>query len=166
MTTTNSKPRIAWHYTTGLRLAQILESKRLNLETGIMVNGSRRSVWFTTADQFERTALGAWKNPNGTVYNFKTPAEMAENTDGLVRIGIDPKRLKSYAYWVENSKTSEQMIDALETIALHAGSNPKADWLVSFKPIQQSAWLAIETSKDDEVWTPWDGFEQLGGRGF
>ena len=125
-----------------------------------MVNGSRRSVWFTTADHFERTALGAWKNPNGTVYNFKTPEEMAEHTDDLVRIGIDPKRLKSYAYWVE---ILPELVESLEAIAIEAGSNPKADWLVSFKPIQQNAWLAIETSDDDEVWTPWDGFEQLGG---
>lgn len=167
MTSQHQQPRIAWHYTTGQHLPKIIQSKKLRLEVGISISkGERMAVWFTTADRYEPTALKAQIQKDGSKYDFQTAAEQAPHTQGLVRIGVDAKRLLTYDQWLDRSRVHPLQLKGMEQAASLKGVDCHRLWYVSFKPIQQNAWLAIETSDDDEVWTPWDGFEQLGGRGF
>jgi len=147
--------RTAFHYTTGEHLPRILKAKRLNLEVGMTIGKNERmACWFTTGDHYEPTALKAMTNHKGAKVDFKTAAEQAPFTKGLVRIAVPISRLKPYGYWVDHSGVHPQMLKAMEKSARMKGVDFERLWYVSFKPVPSTAWLSVELSDDDETWTP------------
>ena len=145
---------VAWHYTSGTHANGILREGLIRLEIGQTAKREKPAVWFTSSPIFEPTALAAIQKPDGSIHQFTSPAEQARLTGGLVRFGVAAKRLHTYSDWTEKSRCPALMQQALEAVAIRAGSNPSQDWLVSFKPVKADAWVAIEHSADGLTWLP------------
>lgn len=144
---------IAWHYTVGVYLDSILRDKKIKLETGTRISDDERlCVWFTRAKQYEKTAYKSIQYADGTIVEIKDPLELSKSFDGLIRIGVDAKDLKTFDQWEQQSKTPKKLRDVLLSSAQEMGSNPYRHWMVSFKPVVHKRWIKIQKSIDNQIW--------------
>lgn len=147
---------LAWHYTNGLRFPQILESGRLQLETGPVSPRERRAHWFTLAETYEPTC---YKRIGGRL--ICDPEELAEALGGLYRFGVARSlpALRTVRQWRRESgcppEVQRQLIDLT---AVQHRINPYRDWRMSFRPVNACDWLAVEESLNGRDWQPVPGF--------
>ena len=157
---------ICWHYTDATQLLPLIKSKALKPNMGYIHRGERPVVWFTRSDTYEPIAYPAWLDDNGIRHVMASEKEIATRANGLLRIGVaaDDPCLRPISEWTnsrrdENQNFSEEMLNAAKEL----GSNPVANWKVSFKPVTQKRWLHIQIAFPEDVgdagvqtWNEWD----------
>ena len=161
-----SEPEIAWHYTDASKLVSLIKTRALKPSMGSVHAGEQSVVWFTRAEVFEPMAYPVWLDDKGRRHAMQSEKEVADKTKGLLRIGIavsDPC-LKSLNHW-SNNRHPDHRIHAQRMLsaARDLGSDPDADWLVSFKPVSQKRWKHLQiafpedvSAKGDVKWSEWD----------
>ena len=157
---------ITWHYTDARQLLPLIKSKALKPTMGRSHRGERPVVWFTRADTYEPMAYPAWLDENGIRHVMASEKEIATRANGLLRIGVaaDDPCLRPLSQWTnsrrpENQNLAEEMLN----VAKELGSNPVANWQVSFKPVTQKRWLHFQIAFPENVgeegvltWSEWD----------
>ena len=161
-----SEPEIAWHYTDASKLVSLIKTRALKPSMGSVHAGEQSVVWFTRAEVFEPMAYPVWLDDKGRRHAMQSEKEVADKTKGLLRIGIavsDPC-LKSLNHW-SNNRHPDHRIHAQRMLsaARDLGSDPDADWLVSFKPVSQKRWKHLQIAFPEDVsaegdvkWSEWD----------
>ena len=159
-------PEIAWHYTDASKLVALIKTRSLKPSMGRTHPGESPVVWFTRAEVFEPMAYPAWIDANGVRHVMQSEKEVADKAKGLVRVGIaasDPC-LRALRHWSmnrhpDNQNHAKQMLNN----ARELGSDPDADWLVSFKPVSQKRWKHFQVAFPEDVgnsgviqWSEWD----------
>ena len=157
---------ITWHYTDARQLLPLIKSKALKPTMGRSHRGERPVVWFTRADTYEPMAYPAWVDENGIRHVMASEQEIARRANGLLRIGgaADDPCLRPLREWTnsrrpEHQNLAEEMLNAAKEL----GSNPIANWQVSFKPVTQKRWLHLQIAFPEDVgdegvqaWNEWD----------
>ena len=161
-----SATEVSWHYTDARQLLPLIKSKALKPTMGYSHRGERPVVWFTRADTYEPMAYPAWLDENGIRHVMASEKEIATRANGLLRIGVaaDDPCLRPLSQWTnsrrpENQNLAEEMLN----VAKELGSNPVANWQVSFKPVTQKSWLHFQIAFPENVgeagvltWSEWD----------
>ena len=161
-----SATEVSWHYTDARQLLPLIKSKALKPTMGYSHRGERPVVWFTRADTYEPMAYPAWLDENGIRHVMASEKEIATRANGLLRIGVaaDDPCLRPLSQWTnsrrpENQNLAEEMLN----VAKELGSNPVANWQVSFKPVTQKRWLHFQIAFPENVgeegvltWSEWD----------
>jgi hypothetical protein len=111
-------------------------------------------------------AYPAWLDENGIRRVMASEQEIARRANGLLRIGVaaDDPCLRPLREWTnsrrpEHQNLAEEMLNAAKEL----GSNPIANWQVSFKPVTQKRWLHLQIAFPEDVgdegvqaWNEWD----------
>ena len=161
-----SATEVSWHYTDARQLLPLIKSKALKPTMGYSHRGERPVVWFTRADTYEPMAYPAWLDENGIRHVMASEKEIATRANGLLRIGVaaDDPCLRPLSQWTnsrrpENQNLAEEMLN----VAKELGSNPVANWQVSFKPVTLKRWLHFQIVFPENVgeagvltWSEWD----------
>ena len=161
-----SATEVSWHYTDARQLLPLIKSKALKPTMGYSHRGERPVVWFTRADTYEPMAYPAWLDENGIRHVMASEKEIATRANGLLRIGVaaDDPCLRPLSQWTnsrrpENQNLAEEMLN----VAKELGSNPVANWQVSFKHVTQKRWLHFQIAFPENVgeegvltWSEWD----------
>ena len=161
-----SATEVSWHYTDARQLLPLIKSKALKPTMGYSHRGEHPVVWFTRADTYEPMAYPAWLDENGIRHVMASEKEIATRANGLLRIGVaaDDPCLRPLSQWTnsrrpENQNLAEEMLN----VAKELGSNPVANWQVSFKPVTQKRWLHFQIAFPENVgeagvltWSEWD----------
>ncbi len=142
---------LLWHYTTGTRFREIVETGEIRAATTFVDPRERPIVWFSSNQDWEPTAWKLFIQPNGQTKDLRTPQEIAE-LFGLVRIGVD--RATAPHDWPtlrRRSRMDGDIARALEKAGREVGSNP-AWWYGSFDPVPRSKWRTVQ-SFESGTWT-------------
>jgi hypothetical protein len=143
-----TKQKEIWHYTVGLRLIEIIESKVIKPATANVPRGEKPVVWFSSNPVWEMTCNKGFQDKATGLIRTLTKEETAYYGNGLVRIKVN-SNVAPYNFQVfkKLSNISNRIARVLENVAEQQSANPR-EWYVSFKPVPQSEWLDIEL---------WDG---------
>lgn len=133
---------LAWHYTTGVRFAEIDYKGEINPTTGGIGRGGRPVVWFSLNETFEPTARTMFENPDGTVMTLSV-TQTEKHGRGLFRVGVRPELLKDLDQWIADSRVPEDTADILKKVGHAHGADPQ-EWMVSFEPVARTDWVAVE----------------------
>ena len=91
---------LAWHYTDATRLLALLHSKALKLKYSHPYCDEKPVIWLTRSNQFEPMALYPHWQTNETTKNIPPLQAIAEESNGLIRIGIPiDGRLATFREW-------------------------------------------------------------------
>ena len=149
---TRDSDGIRWHYTTGSRFKQILESGVIRPATKFVPAGERPVVWFSTEPVWEPTANKMRQNRDGSFIS-QDMTQTAEGCEGLVRIGVLPQTAPhDWRAFKQLSGISAKMAEGLYNVAKLQNARP-GHWYVTFEEVPKSAWVSIET---------WDGVNPAG----
>jgi hypothetical protein len=133
---------LLWHYTTATKFREIARSGELRPATAYIAPGERPAVWFSTRQLWEPTAAKAFQTPDGSsrLLDMKGMHEHA----GLVRLGVT-RASAPYGWreFVEQSGVPKAMALAMAKAGRRMGADP-GDWYVSFDPIVEARWAAIQ----------------------
>ncbi len=135
--------QLIWHYTTGQRLLQIMQDGVLRQSTAYVPDRVRPAVWFTLAPEWEETANKSLTLPNGSVVHLGREETEAFG-DGLVRIGVPASDVP--LTWADYGRLSGEKVRDLRELrdaAREAGSDVSL-WRVSFEPVPDTQWAAID----------------------
>lgn len=147
-----------YHYTTIDRLLSIAEDEEIQPAIANVPIGEIPAVWLSTAEQWEFTASKGIKDGDAP-QRAATIAEMIQLCGGLVRIRIDPKKVKLiYPPALKKAlRIDSANFAALIRSAKAAGANPN-EWRAVAGPVPYSAFLSIEAAKtaDPIEWTDLD----------
>jgi hypothetical protein len=130
--------RIAWHYATGARAAEILHDGVIKPDLIAAAAGKPAPVWFSLRQHWEPVASEELRGPGGSSVRLSLEESLARG-QGAWRFGLPAAELLS---WRELSGSAGRGIDrevvrALERAGRKAGSDP-ALWLVALEPVQLS----------------------------
>lgn len=136
-----------WHYTIWEgRMERILKSRVIEVAKHFPPDVAL-AVWFSTNPLWEVTA-----DKNGT----RSMQDNHRTGLGLYRIEVAPT-VAPYGWSVFKAVSGISQEDAR---IMENGANPQ-DWYVSFAPVKQCHWLAIEQWTGNR-WTRFDGKRQEG----
>jgi hypothetical protein len=134
-----------WHYT--IWLDEILDDGVLKPSTQYLADARQWAVWFSKNPQWEATV----KKTHPLTGRDMTFTELSEV--GLARIGVAvetaPVGWQEYQRLTGMTRPEARM---LEKAGRAWGANPK-DWFVSFDPVPQDRWLAVEVWRNHR-WCP------------
>lgn len=134
---------IRWHYTTGDKFAQIVESGEIRPAKRGVPKGERPAVWFSINQEWEPTANKLSLKPDGTLVSL-TKHQTFELANGLARIGVASETAPhDWAEFKQLSRVRSDMARSLYQAALQQGSKPSW-WFVSFDSVPRSKWIAVE----------------------
>lgn len=140
---------LLWHYTVGVRFAEIERDGVLVPATTGIPDGERVACWFTSSTRIPYTARKM--DARGDVM---TLSQMYERGGGVVRIGVAPETAPlTWASWASSSGCAPAMVGKLRTYAERHGDRVK-DWRATFDDVPRVAWLAVEWWRPGDVWTP------------
>lgn len=127
--------KTAWHYTTGEKFIQIVESGLILPATTGMKPPERPIVWFSLDQHFEMTARKGLANEAG-FYRTASIQETRELGGGLVRFGLDAGRLIPWkgGELRKAAKMSYAVAKKLERESVKQSANP-FEWLGSLVPV-------------------------------
>lgn len=134
-----------FHYTIVSLLKKILDSKQIAVATiGVPVE-ERPVVWFSARQDWEPTATPSW---NGRQITFEELCKI----ETPARIEINPQAAPlNWKAWRTQSGVKARMAWGLEVTAIRLHSSV-AEWRMSFDPVGEKDWLAIEIFLGG-VWT-------------
>jgi hypothetical protein len=139
-----------WHYTTVLKLREIIASRQLK-RTGVQVQGrERRAVWVSCRTEWEPTATKAITTQAGL--RKATLAEMVMFHGGLVRLEVADALVRHT--WSSHRRIGQidpRVADGLERAAIIDGADP-GQWRLSYYDIPTEKLSAIEASTDGTSW--------------
>jgi hypothetical protein len=140
---------IAWHYTTGECFERIAAAGFLRPATTGIDPGERPIVWFSINQHWEITANKGWLDKFGTRTSL-TMEGTREKGRGLVRFGIDDRRLVPWPKIARKARMSTETKASLERTAKERGSIP-SQWRGTFKTIHITD-LIIEVMNELGEW--------------
>lgn len=135
-----------WHYTSEVRLAQILH-------TGVLMpnsyEGERSAVWFSSNQFWEQTAC---KRINFMQRRLTFEEQVA--LIGCARVGVELETLIPYLRW--SLEMPKEFAVSLALGGIELGANP-GEWYASFEPVSNQDWRSIQ------VWRMgrWMNLEEL-----
>lgn len=143
---------ILWHYTTGGKFVQIVESGEIRPATANVPEGERPITWFSSNQWFEPTAQKALTNEQGHVKRLGM-AGTAELGGGLVRIGIAAETAPhDWRTLRELAGISSKMAQIMYQNAIEQGARP-GEWRGTFDTVPREKWIAVEVFHEGK-WTP------------
>ncbi|HPT73000.1 MAG TPA: hypothetical protein PLE74_12060 [Candidatus Cloacimonadota bacterium] len=144
----NNQPEIVWHYTTGEKFGQIVESGCL-LPTGVWVEPPEEPIlWFSKHPYYEPTARKEYMK-DGEI-RLLTVEEMYRLGGGLVRLGMKPVTLLQGNALRAAAKMPLGIWNALGRIALQQGSCAQHWWgTLDAIPVDS---MVIEVMDEDMTW--------------
>ena len=140
--------KMAWHYTTGEKFIQIVESGLLMPSSSGVEYPEKPIVWFSSNQYWEPTACKAKAENNTTI--ILTMDETSIGGRGLVRFGYPLKDLHHWSKLKEKSRMPESIALALEEEGIRQGANP-SHWYGLTKTIPLSKCLCIQVIENN-VW--------------
>lgn len=142
-----------WHYTTGRCLTQIKADRLIKCATRLISPEERPVVWFSTRLDWEPTATKAMLNTETGAFRNCTIDEMLSLDGGMFRIGVDDSTAPhDWNAFKRLSGIRAGDAERLHKVALKEGSFSR-DWFVSFEPVPQDLWIALEQYLDWK-WAP------------
>jgi hypothetical protein len=147
--------KTVWHYTTAAKLPGIGEAEAIFPATAGVPPREIPAVWLSTAAVWEHTATKGVVGENGKL-TTATVAEMIEMAGGLVRLEIDPAKVKLIRPLELQRKLriEKQTWRGLVTSAKKVGADP-SEWCAVAGPIPVDAIASMEICRQDPiVWEP------------
>lgn len=117
---------MAWHYTTGNKIASILKMGVLLPATAGVHPPEKPVVWFSLHPQWEPTASKGLVDERG-LQRAATLAEMLTITGGLYRFGIDARGLLCGEALKRHARINRRTWAALCAAGYGSGANPN-EW--------------------------------------
>lgn len=142
-------PVLAWHYTTREKFSLIKMAGVILPANAGIAEGERPVVWFSLDQHFEPTACKAITDGLGT--RMLTVEEMHKQC-GLVRFGIQPRRLLAGAELKRKARINNQTWRELVTSANEMGADSGL-WFGTLEPLPVS-WCVVHEMADGQVWRP------------
>lgn len=137
----NEYQPIAWHYTTGIKFQQIVESGFL-LPTSVYIEpGESPILWFSLNQDFEPTAVKAKKMADGKIVRC-SKEETSHLGKGLVRFGYPSNRLTPWSLLWKKANMQRKTSRLLEATGYKQGAIP-SQWMGCLDAIPINA-LKIE----------------------
>jgi hypothetical protein len=128
--------RMAWHYTTGARAAEILRTGSLAPRPLDDSSELTPVVWFSLRQHWEPIANELYKASDGTLSRLSFE-DTAARGQGAWRFGLPAAQLLPWRDLQKAAQMSKEAARALERTGRKAGSDP-ALWLGSLEPIDVS----------------------------
>jgi hypothetical protein len=130
-----------WHYTTAEKFIQIARDGVIKPSPAYSPASERPIVWFSSNQEWERTANKSVLNPDGTVAGDMMTT--LKSGGGLVRIGVSPETAP-YDWWTLTtlSGMSVRTAQILYRAAIETGARA-GDWWGTFDPVPRSRWTAV-----------------------
>lgn len=125
--------QIAWHYTTGMKFKQIVESGYLDPKKTVTPPNEKPILWFSKHHYFEPTAQKAKRLPTGQIESLGMMGTYALG-GGLIRFGYPIAKLTEYKKLCRQAGVTMFDVVALERVGLSQGAKP-TDWMGSLKKI-------------------------------
>jgi hypothetical protein len=142
--------QLRWHYTVRQRLDGLLRDGIIKPVTAGLPAGERPAVWFSSNQEWEETANQAWQRPDGTI-NRGNKESTHLLGGGLARIGVLPETAPhDWKAFKTLSGIKPAKARGMYDAAIGSGARP-GEWFVSFEPVPQSQWVAVEVW-DGEQW--------------
>jgi hypothetical protein len=146
----NSRPGIAWHYTTGQNFVKIVESNFLMPATTGVGYPEKPILWFSLDQYWEPTASKAVFK-NGKIETL-TMEETLKLGSGLVRFGMPVKKLHQWDKLKKKARINPVIAQGLEASGFKQGANPRR-WYGVTKPLSISECSIIEVMDvDSKEW--------------
>jgi hypothetical protein len=161
----SERPRIAWHYTSGVNLRAILRSGvLLPSAIGSERTGDLPAVWFSMRRDWDPAVGLAFEMPESLRAEAKAAVEehlaggrnvlewwaavgptlTLDEIGGMARVGVAPEAAPySWQDFVRLGGIEPPRAAAREWADRSAGSNPD-DWRVSLVPVPSARWIAVE----------------------
>ena len=148
-----SKSQRVFHYTTRLRLRDIVRDGFINPAKMHVESTEKPAVWCSTNPFWERTVFKGIRRPNGTIVDL-TRDELAEEV-GLGRIEVSQESAPfDWRYHKLHSGIQPELARGMVISAKRRHANP-LEWRVSYRPIPATEWLAIESwDREHDLWLP------------
>lgn len=165
---------IIFHYTTGTRLGQILNSEVLLPEADVPASfygrtprytkaqwdfmGIPSAVWFTQETDMPFTAMPAIHESGIQIYQAEQLSRTLgyhawqDTARGIYRLSFDADEVPVQSYWREVRQApcvNLSFRKAFESRARHGGDNPRK-WFCVSQPVPMSQCLKIETWRDGD----------------
>ena len=128
--------RMAWHYTTGEKAAEILRSGTLAPMTLEQHGAATPVLWFSLRQHWEPIANEELKPTHGSTTRLSFEETVARG-QGAWRFGVPAVELLAWRDLQKSAQWSKEQARALERVGRKAGSDP-ALWLGSLAPIEVS----------------------------
>ena len=131
-----------FHYTSEVRLSQILKSGHIKLATACIPKNEKPAAWLSTNPNWEPTAT----KPSS--HSEKPNKKKNERTIGLARIKVDwTKDIISYQEFKNTSGVIEAEYHALAKVGRDQGANPD-EWYACYRPIENDEWRSVEVWRE------------------
>ena len=125
--------QIAWHYTTGTKFKQIVESGYLDPKKTATPANEKSILWFSKNQHFEPTAQKAIRLPTGQIKSLGMMGTY-EMGGGLIRFGYPVAKLTEYKKLCRQAGINMLDVFSLERVGVSQGAKP-ADWMGTLKKI-------------------------------
>ena len=149
-TRSNTKPALAYHYTTGQKYREISNDGCLIPADSYMTEKEKPILWFSLETDWEPTAVKA-VIADGQLRSLSR-WETFQYGGGLFRFGVSTDLLTRWPRIGKLAKTPKLMQNYLTESGKKQGASPKL-WMGSLSPIDQDDWTLVET------WEPGESIE-------
>ncbi len=139
---------LAWHYTTGVHFANIVESGWLFPATAGVNPPEKAILWFSLDQQFEPTARKC-THENGEIRTLSVQETFVRGR-GLIRLGISPHRLLAGEKLRTRACVARNIWSALRSTGVEQKADPDL-WLgsISRMAIQQ---FTVDVMDSNGIW--------------
>jgi len=132
-----------WYYTTGRKLAQIIERGEIEAAPVGESKKEKPTVWFSANQDWDPAANEPWRSPDGTVTRLNKDQTFVVG-GGLARIGVSPEVAPhDWKAFKRLSGISPKTAKELYNSAVQAGSRP-GQWFAALENVPRSKWIAVE----------------------
>ncbi len=144
---------LAWHYTTGVHFANIVQSGWLYPASAGVEPPEKAILWFSLDQQFEPTARMA-RIENGAIRTLSVQ-ETFDLGRGLIRFGIKPNRLLAGEKLRTRARVDRKMWSDLRSSGIKQKADPDF-WLgsISSMEIQQ---FTVDVMDSNGIWKRMQG---------
>lgn len=145
-------PIVAWHYTTGTKVVEIVKDGFLKPSSVHVDPPEHPILWFSIREDFEPTASKAVVVERGALPRTLSVVEGVRSGRGLYRFGVGTSRLIPWLILRKRARMPKRIAKGLVAAGRKLGSNPN-HWFGSLKPIRVDDCI-IETARPlgDESW--------------
>ena len=141
--------QLAWHYTTGQKFLQIVESGFLMPTFNHILPAERPVLWFSTNQKWEPTGCKAILNRRGNIRRLSM-VETAARGQGLVRFGYPEQRLIAWPDLGVVANINAKIRNDLEVSGREQGADPRT-WRGALNPIAVNH-LVVEVMEERIRW--------------
>jgi hypothetical protein len=135
-----------FHYTTELRLIEIIESGKIMLATAGIEKREKPCAWVSTNPYWEHSATKSHLI-NGIFKSLTFEEQL--NIDGCARIEVKPIGLYKWGKLIHKIRMEKNIALALEEAGLEMGGQP-LDWHGSLYPIGIDRWIKAEIYRNSQ----------------